>query len=118
MAKVDAPGGERAPRAKVALVVRLEFPTADAFLVARSVDLSQSGMFIGGEAVTRLNVGDLVGVRFEVAGEQIVEAVAKVARVVDAASDRPPGVGVAFVRMARQMEELVGQVVKAQLADR
>jgi uncharacterized protein (TIGR02266 family) len=117
MAKVDTSGGERAPRAKVALVVRLEFPTADAFLVARSVDLSQSGMFIAGEAVTRLDVGDLVGLRFEVAGEQIVEAVAKVARVVEPGSDRPPGVGVAFVRMARHMEELVGQVVNAQLAE-
>jgi hypothetical protein len=117
MRKVEAPPGERAPRAKVALVVRVEFPTADAFLVARSVDLSQSGMFIGGEAVTRLHVGDLVGVRFEVAGEQIVEAMAKVARVVEPGGERPAGVGVAFVRMARQMEELVGQVVHAKLAD-
>lgn len=117
MANVVAPAGERAPRVKVAVVVRLEFATAHAFLVARAMDLSQSGMFIGGEAVTRLQVGDLVGLRFEVAGERIVEATAKVARVVLPGGERPAGVGVAFVKMAKQMEELVGEVVHAQLGD-
>src|SRR5437660_12903547 len=93
--------GGRAPRIKVAGLVRLQFATAEEFLVAEAVDLSQSGMFIGGEEVTLACVGDVVGVHFEVAGELVIEAVARAARAVPPGGPFPPGSGVAFIKVGR-----------------
>ncbi|HMC34583.1 MAG TPA: PilZ domain-containing protein [Myxococcales bacterium] len=108
--------GGRAPRIKVAGLVRLQFATAEEFLVAEAVDLSQSGMFIGGEEVTLACVGDVVGVHFEVAGELVIEAVARVARVVPPGGPFTPGIGIAFIKMGRDIEELILHYVEAGLS--
>jgi hypothetical protein len=73
-------------------------------------------MFIGGEEVTLACVGDVVGVHFEVAGELVIEAVAYVARVVPPGGSFTPGIGVAFLKMGRDIEELIVHYVQAELA--
>ena len=108
--------GSRAPRVKVAGLVRSQFATVEEFLVAEAVDLSKSGMFIGGEEVTLACVGDVVGVHFEVAGELVIEAVARVARVVPPGGPYTAGIGVAFLKMGRDIEELVVHYVEGELA--
>ncbi len=108
--------GARAPRIKVAGLVRLQFATVEEFLVAEAVDLSQSGMFIGGEEVTLACVGDVVGVHFEVAGELVIEAVARVARVVPPGGPFTPGIGIAFMKMGRDIEELILHYLEGELA--
>src|SRR2546421_4437326 len=105
--------GGRAPRIKVAGLVRLQFATAEEFLVAEAVDLSQSGMFIGGEEVTLACVGDVVGVHFEVAGELVIEAVARVARGGPPRGPLPPGGGIAVMKMGRAIQEVILPYVQA-----
>src|SRR3989442_15166635 len=61
--------GGRAPRVRVAGLVRLQFATAEEFLVAEAVDLSQSGMFIGRGEGTPARGGDIGGVHFQGGGE-------------------------------------------------
>src|SRR2546429_9524989 len=91
--------GGRAPRIKVAGLVRLQFATAEEFLVAEAVDLSQSGMFIGGEEGTLACVGDVVGVHFEVAGELVIEAGARGARPGGPGGAYTPGNRIAVLQM-------------------
>src|SRR2546429_9273098 len=105
--------GGRAPRIKVAGLVRLQFATAEEFLVAEAVDLSQSGMFIGGEEGTLACVGDVVGVHFEGAGELVIEAVARVARGVPPGGPFTPGIGVAFLKMGRDIRGRVLHYLQA-----
>ena len=106
----------RAPRVRVAGLVRLQFASAEEFLVAEAVDLSSSGMFIAGDEVTLATVGDLVGVHFEVAGQLVLEAVARVARMVPPGGRYTAGIGVEFVKMGRDMEELLVRFVDSELA--
>ena len=80
------------------------------------MDLSQSGMFIGGEEVTLARVGDVVGVHFEVAGELVIEAVARLARVVPPGGPYTAGIGIAFMKMGRDIEELILHYVETGLA--
>jgi hypothetical protein len=106
----------RAPRVRVTGLVRLQFASAEEFLVAEAVDLSSSGMFIAGDEVTLATVGDLVGVHFEVAGQLVLEAIARVARVVPPGGRYTPGIGVEFVKLGRDMEELLVRFVDGELA--
>lgn len=108
--------GARAPRVRVAGLARLQFETVEDFLVAEAVDLSQSGMFIAGEEVTLACVGDVVGVRFEVAGELVIETAARVARVVPPGGPYTPGIGIAFLEMGRDIEESILHYVEGELA--
>ena len=53
---------------------------------------------------------------FEVAGELVIEAVARVARVVPPGGPFTPGIGIAFIKMGRDIEELILHYVEAGLS--
>jgi len=55
-------------------------------------------------------------VHFEVAGELVIEAVARVARVVPPGGPYTPGIGIAFMKMGRDIEELILHYVEGELA--
>ena len=100
----------RHARAPVDLQVSLRFASVQQFLSAYAGDISESGMFIRGEALPG-EPGDLIALRFEAGTERIVQGTARVVRIVAGA-----GIGVEFVELDETARKLVEMIVRIKLA--
>ncbi len=108
----------RSPRAAVDLLVSLRFPSVQQFLSAYAGDISETGMFIRGEADKDAprEVGQLVTLRFEAGKERIVQGTARIARIVSGENGSEPGIGVEFVELDETSRKLIEMIIRIKLA--
>ena len=106
----------RSPRAAVDLLVSLRFPSVQQFLSAYAGDISETGMFIRGEADASREVGQLVTLRFEAGKERIVQGTARIARIVGGENGSEPGIGVEFVELDETSRRLIEMIIRIKLA--
>jgi uncharacterized protein (TIGR02266 family) len=100
----------------VDLLVSLRFPSVQQFLSAYAGDISETGMFIRGEADASREVGQLVTLRFEAGKERIVQGTARIARIVGGENGSEPGIGVEFVELDETSRRLIEMIIRIKLA--
>lgn len=114
----DEKGAERRrhPRVPLNLLVQYRFDTFDEFMAEYAADLSEGGMFI--ETDEPRAVGDVVYLQFALRdGTHLIEGLGRVARIVEPAEGRPGGMGIEFVNMDGESQDLVQQAVESLTRD-
>jgi molecular chaperone DnaK len=100
----------RFPRIQLALTVELRFPTAEAALESRTVDISEGGVFI--RMRQPRPEGTAIQLRLHVGG-RVLEIGGVVVRCVRPDEGEPPGIGVLFTELrpddAAFMKSLVSE---------
>jgi len=100
----------RSPRVEFNLLVQYRFDTFDEFMSEYAADLSVGGLFI--ETDEPRNVGDVIYLQFALRdGTQLIEGLGRVARVVPPGSEHP-GMGIEFVNMDGDSQDLVHAAVQ------
>src|SRR5437588_12206801 len=99
----------RQPRLPISLEVA--YRTAGAFLVSYSINLSKGGIFL--ETAQPLEIGEHVGLRFEVPGVGPLEVEGTVAWVRTGSHDGlPDGMGIQFDQLDQQYGEIIDEMVR------
>ncbi|QQR90787.1 MAG: TIGR02266 family protein [Myxococcales bacterium] len=101
-------------RAPVSLKVRFKSATVDQFIEQYSIDISRGGLFI--KSKSPMPVGTLLKFEFQLKDEsRLIQGVGRVVwmRMPEQASepDKPPGMGVKFIKMDPQSRALVERIV-------
>ncbi len=102
-------------RAPVSLKVRFKSATVDEFIEHYCKDVSRGGIFI--KSSQPMPVGTLLKFQFQLKDESAL--IRGVGRVVwtrieeDAAADKPPGMGIKFIKMDNESRVLVERIVDA-----
>ncbi len=101
-------------RAPVSLKVRFKSATVDQFIEQYSIDVSRGGLFI--KSKSPMPVGTLLKFEFQLKDEsRFIQGVGRVVwmRMPEQSSepDRPPGMGVKFIKMDPQSRALVERIV-------
>ncbi|MCB9666912.1 MAG: TIGR02266 family protein [Myxococcales bacterium] len=101
-------------RAPVSLKVRFKSATVDQFIEQYSIDISRGGLFI--KSKSPMPVGTLLKFEFQLKDEsRLIQGVGRVVwmRMVAQSSDpdRPPGMGVKFIKMDPQSRAIVERIV-------
>ncbi|MCX4239447.1 PilZ domain-containing protein [Paraliomyxa miuraensis] len=105
----------RFPRIRLALTVKLRFPSTEAALESSTVDISEGGVFI--RMRQPRDEGTAIRLRLEV-GERQLEIGGVVVRCVRPGEGGPPGIGVLFTDIAPEDAEFVKGLVRARLDPR
>ncbi len=105
----------RDKRAPVSLKVRFKSASIDEFIEQYSFDMSSGGLFI--KSKSPLEVGTLLKFELQLKDEsQFVQGVGRVVwtrEAVDADDDRPPGMGIKFIKMSEGSQQTVQRIVGA-----
>jgi uncharacterized protein (TIGR02266 family) len=99
-------------RAPISLKVRFKSATVDEFIEQYSVDISRGGIFI--KSKTPMSVGTLLKFEFRLKDEsRLIHGVGRVIwkREEDGGDERPPGMGIKFIKMDPESRALVDQAV-------
>ena len=101
-------------RAPVSLKVRFKSATVDQFIEQYSMDISRGGLFI--KSKSPMPVGTLLKFEFQLKDEsRLIQGVGRVVwmRMAEQSSepDRPPGMGVKFIKMDPQSRAIVERIV-------
>jgi uncharacterized protein (TIGR02266 family) len=99
-------------RAPVSLKVRFKSATVDEFVEQYAMDISRGGIFI--KSKSPMPIGTLLKFEFQLKDEsRLIHGVGRVVwkRDGDGGVDKPPGMGIKFIKMDPQSRSLVEQIV-------
>ena len=114
----DGSGSDRRkhPRVPLNLLVQYRFDTFDEFMAEYAADLSEGGLFI--ETDEPREVGEMIYLQFALRdGTRLIEGLGRVARIVPPEGDDPGGMGVEFVSLDGDSQDLVAEAVQTLTLD-
>lgn len=111
MSSDDGEDRRRHPRVPLNLLIQYRFDTFDEAMSAYAADLSEGGLFI--ETDELREIGDMIYLQFAMRdGTRLIEALGRVVRIVPPSEDSEGGMGVEFVSLDGDSQDLVQQAVK------
>lgn len=119
MVRMSADDGRerrRHVRVPLNLLIQYRFDTLDEAMSAYAADLSEGGLFI--ETDEPRGLGDMIYLQFALRdGTRLIEALGKVVRVIEPGGDEEPGMGVQFVSLDGDSQDLVQRAVQTLTLD-
>ena len=112
----DGSERRRHERIDLNLLIQYRFDTFDEFMSEYAADVSEGGMFI--ETDEPRDVGDMIYLQFALRdGTRLIEGLGRVVRVVPERAGQPGGMGIEFVNMDEDSQDLIVNAVREATQD-
>ncbi len=102
---------ERRRHSRVALEMRVDYTSVDAFFTEFSSNVNEGGMFV--EMENAPDLGTQVQLQFDLPGHnESIQVEGRIAWTSDGKDDSPPGVGIEFQNLPLDARETINSIVR------